>query len=67
MLIDPDGLRDGLSGRAIVAGEHHDLDAFAVQGLDGFVRGRLDGIGHADESRRPAIDRDKHHGLALAP
>ena len=31
------------------------------------MRGGLDRIGDADESRRPAIDRDEHHGLALAP
>lgn len=65
-LIDLDGFRDGLRGRAVVASEHHHLYAFPVQGLDGLVRGGLDRIGHADEPRQLSIDRNEHDRLALA-
>ena len=43
---------------AIVAGEHHDLEAFATQLIDGFARGRLDRIGDAEHAGRLAVDRD---------
>ena len=35
-LVDAERLRHGLGGRPAVAGQHHDADAFALQGVDRF-------------------------------
>ena len=62
----PKAACDRLGSDAAVAGEHHDphaLGAERAQRLGGIF---LDWIGHADESRRAPVDRDEHHGVAVA-
>ena len=51
---------------AAVASEHDDFDAVGVQELNRFRRARFDWIGHAENAGRVAIDRNKHHRLAIA-
>ena len=49
-LVDAHGARDGLGGRAAVAGQHHDAQPLVVQRRDRLRRRRLD----ADRPRRPS-------------
>jgi hypothetical protein len=57
--------RDGLRGRAVVAGEHDDADAQPSQGRER-LRGRgLDRIRDRDRAGEAPVDRHQHHGGAV--
>ena len=61
----PTCARHRLGGRAAVAGQHDDLQAFRCSARDRLRRRRLDRVGDADEPGRLAVDGDEHHRLAL--
>ncbi len=48
----------------VVAGEHRDLDAEAVQGCHRVGRGLARSVGNTDDPGRAPVDRSKHHGAA---
>ena len=51
--------------RPVVTREHDDAEAVVVQLLDGFGRRLLEGISHAQQAHRIAVDSHEHDGLAL--
>src|SRR6516165_925575 len=59
--------RDGLRSGPAVTSEHYDSDVFPVQLADSLSCRGLDGIGHADDSRRPSVDGYKYDGLTFGP
>ena len=62
--VDAQRARHHFRGRAIVAGQHDDSQAVAMQLFDRFPRRWLDRIGQAERARGLAVDRYIHHGLA---
>ena len=64
---DAEPARDGLRGRAVVAGQHHDADAVCAQRLERVGRRRLDRVGDGDDARGLAVDRDEDRGGAVLP
>ena len=65
--IDADRPGDRGGGDRVVAGQHHDLHAFAVQRVDRFPRRWLHGIGDPEQAGGLAVDCHEHHSLTLAP
>ena len=61
-LADAETARDGLRGRAVVAGEHDDADAVGAQGFERGLRRCLHRIGDGDDGGRLAVDADKDRG-----
>src|ERR1022692_3703445 len=49
-------------GGAIVAGEHHDVNALSFEAADGVGSGRLNLIGHGEVARVSAVDGDAKAG-----
>ena len=64
--VDADRARDGLRGRAVVAGEHDHPEALRVQRLNRLGGRRLDRIGDADQPGGLTVDGHEHHRLAFA-
>jgi hypothetical protein len=54
-----------LRGAAAVARQHDHANAFVAQRLERFLRGGLDRIGDAQESRWPAVDGDEEDRLSF--
>ena len=65
-VVDPELPRHGLGGRPVVAGEHDDPQALLVKRFIAAGGRFLDRVGDAEQARRPAVDGDEHHRLALA-
>src|SRR3990172_6071990 len=51
---------------AVVAGDHGDLEAHALQLAHGPRRRLLQGVGHGDQTQRPPVGGDEHDRLAFA-
>ena len=55
--VEAEPARDRLGGRAAVAGQHDEADAVRPQHPDRLRGRRLHGVGHAERTGRPAVDR----------
>ncbi len=64
-LIDAELPRDGFGRGFIVAGQHDDADALAMQRVQRLRRRRLDRIGDGEDAAGPAIDPDIDRGGAI--
>src|SRR5690606_34107692 len=58
--VDADLLGDRLGGALVVAGDHGDVEAEALERGDRLDTARLDRVGHGDQPGWLAIDRDEH-------
>ena len=58
---------DRRGGRAVVAGQHHDMEALGLERRERFGGARLDRIGDGDQRRDRAVDRDVDDGRAVPP
>ena len=65
-LVEPQPPRHGFGRRTIVAREHDDPKALFPQIGDGHRCRVLDRIGNAEQTGRPAIDRNENNRLAIA-
>ena len=63
--IDADLARDGAARALVVAGQHDDFDAEALQHRNGRFRVGLHGVGDRHEPGGLAVDRDIHRRLAF--
>ncbi len=59
-------LRNGICRARVVACEHNDACTFVLHLRDGVRRGGFDRVADRNDARERAIDRRKHHGLAVA-
>src|SRR5690606_21442742 len=64
-LVNAELPRDRLGGGAVIAGEHDDADAFAVQRLQRLGRRPLYGIGDGEDARDLAIHGGEDRGRAI--
>ncbi len=62
-LIDADLLGDGLSGLAVVAGDHHRLQALGTQPLDCRLGVLFQRVGNGDEADQLVVPGDGDNGL----
>jgi hypothetical protein len=65
-LVDAQLASDGVGGGAVVAGQHDEANAFAVEHLNGFAGGFLDGIGDAEQAGGLVINGNKDYRLTVA-
>ena len=63
--VDADGPADRVGGPAVVAGDHHDLEAELPEGGDGGARVGLDRIGDRDDPGDPIVEGDEDGRLAF--
>ncbi len=62
---DAEFVRDGFSGGLAVSGEHDDVQPFACEVFQSHGRGRLYGVGDAEQSDERAVRGEIENGLAI--